>query len=589
MWLRLPLALVVLGYAGLTLVLMVTLGFREPFADQWRQTVPLLEGSLPGSVFQLESGHRQVLPNLVRLLDLHLAGGGGGLLAWSGVLLYATALAVLLRVLLRDRGAGALQRWTAHAVVALGCGFLGQARMLMHPNESVQVAGVYLGLTVTLACLAAPATRARLAVALLACTAATFSFGTGFATFVAAGLLLVLRAASFRHLAAAVASGVFVLVAYRFLLPSGEAIGANVHLAPLQLAADLPRWLAAPFVQAFFGLGDPQFQNGIGAAVAAHAPHGGVWVDLATWCSVPLGPVATRNAAAAGLGAAGIVWLAIASRSAVRAARSGTATAAAGLALAWFAVAVGGLVCVARTGYFEDHGDQRFAERFLVWSVLFWVGLALWLLDRWRGPRSGPAAAIGVCATALLLWPVQRAWISWTVATRNQTERTALALRLGVDDPAAAPSPEDLNGLPFARCVQPVQRRRLQMFAEPAMPALGAQLAWSGPPPTDELPSLAPPHRLVLPDGRAFAHESLSLPSVLLGEPGQEWPIVDAAGVVVGRLRADEASALWRRLPDPLVSRRGNLYVRADAGGAPGFVVGATAPHRALAIVPAPR
>ncbi|MEO6596045.1 MAG: hypothetical protein ABIP94_14950 [Planctomycetota bacterium] len=133
----------------------------------------------------------------------------------------------------------------------------------------------------------------------------------------------------------------------------------------------------------------------------------------------------------------------------------------------------------------------------------------------------------------------------------------------------------------LSHCVQPVRERRLKTFAEQALPEIGALLVWPGPPksPTD-LPTLPAPRRLTLDDGRAFAHANGALPAVLLGEPGQEWPVVDRAGSVVGRVRADEAKPSWRRLPDPIVSRRGNVYVQSGADAAITFVAATTARPR---------
>lgn len=196
--------------------------------------------------------------------------------------------------------------------------------------------------------------------------------------------------------------------------------------------------------------------------------------------------------------------------------------------------------------------------------------------------RTVGLGTLTAASLALVFWPVQRSWMSWGVATRNQVERTALALRLGIDDPATTPPPADLGALAFDRCVAAVRGARMQMFAENDVPALGATLLGGAAPP--DLPSLSPSLQPVagLPN---MQHAAVDLPPALLPAAGQEWPIVDADGVVVGRLRADEGRPLWRRLPQPLVSRRGNLYLLTTAARQSCRVVTATAPFLPLVVL----
>ncbi|MBK8096633.1 MAG: hypothetical protein IPK26_05965 [Planctomycetes bacterium] len=585
-WLCVPALGTLLAWTGLPVLLVLTLAFREPYSDQWRQQFPLLNGSFPGSVLQLESGHRQVLPNLVRLADLHWTGGSGELLAWTGASLFALTLLLAWRLLRRAPRPPAANRCLALTFLGLGVGFLAQARMLLHPNESVQLGGVWALLLLALHLLLTAASWRNLALALLCATAATFCFGTGFAVHAAILALLVLLRRSIWQLLVAGLSAFAVLYLYRHVLPGEDGIAANTPWAPADLAANLPRWLAAPFVQAFFGLADPSFQAGIADAVAERGPHGALLVGAARVVAAPLGPERTMHVAAAVAGVAGLLLLLRACwRTFVRARGpldEQEPIRRFGLGLALFATAAGGLVCVARTEFFAATPGQLFAERYLVWSGLFWSGLAIHSLAGAERPRTVALGTLAAALIALTLWPVQRSWMSWGVATKNQVERTALALRLGIDDKATAPMAADLGALSFAQCVHAVRERRLQMFAEPELPAIGTTLATD--PPDASLPEL--PARLQPVTAQpTLLHAAVDLPAPLLTAAGQEWPILDARGAVVGRLRADESSALWRRLPQPLVSRRGNLYLLATAATGPCHLVTTTAPHVPLAIL----
>ncbi len=589
---RFLLLLVALAYGGLTWVVVFTLGLREPFADQWRQQVPLLEQELPWSVLQLESGHRQALPNLVRLVDLRL-GGDGEVLAVTGTVLFALVYVVLLHWCWRHAGPRRLPRWRAAALLGLGLGFLVHARMLLHPNEMVQVGGVLLGLAVALRAVLGGDGNGRLVLAIAAAIAATFCFGSGVAVFGVLLVLLPVLRRPWRQVLIVLLAAAAVGAGYLWLLPGGgtAASGAGGSGPAAGPWITVPRWLGAPFVQAFFGLGQPGFQAGIADAVMRYDPHGGLWVDLARRLATPLGPAATMRLGGAAFGWGGLVLLVGALLAEWRrngALRRGEAVATGdeglrrlGLGLALFAVGVGALIGLARAVYFAGLPDQVFAERYVVWSSLFWCGLAL----RFVAPAPGlpRLATLTVVLVAVLLWPVQRAWLSWGAQNRSAVENAALALRLGLPDPAIVPPPADLGALSWERCVEAVRSRDLCMFGEVPLPALGERL-----PPPPAVPAAAPvlsgARRLTLADGRVVLHWRAELPAELLQRPEREWPIVDEDGVVRGRLRADEARPWLRRLPAPLAARRGNAYAVPEPDG-PLLLVTPAPPFAVLAVL----
>jgi hypothetical protein len=588
------LGLVVAVYGFGTAFLMVTLGLRTPFADQWRQNMPLLQRPFPESVLQPESGHRQVLPNLVRLADLHWFCGSGELLAWTGAALFAAFFALLHRALRPPAGAPPVPRPAAIAAIALGLGWLANGRMLLHPNESVQVGGV---LVATLAALfaanAETLTRTRIAVAIACCTAATFCFGTGFAAFAAVGALLVLRRAGRGPLLAVATAAALVMLLYQVLLPRGDRVQASTDCWSLACSANLPRWLAAPWIHAFFGLAADDFQAGIATVVSQHGPHGALLCAAARVVAAPLGPEATRQFAGAVLGLLGLLLLAAAAARTWRRRRETAPLQHLALGLARFSCACGGLVCAARASYFGQFPGQLFAERYLPWSGLFWSGLFLfWGLGT---ARRAVRAGVAVVALAVVLWPVHRAWLSWSAAFRNLGERGALILRHDVLDPCHGNLPADLAPFTLAECAAAHRAAGVAMFGEAAIPTPGTRLPPPAVAPSVDLPCV-PMQRRIGPfgsdaggdDGLAdvgWLHSAQLLPPALLARAEREWPIVDAAGLVVGCARADESHAWLRRLPQPFVSRRGNFYVLEDARARVAWLVEPAPPHRPLAVV----
>lgn len=593
-------ALAVVSFA-LTITLMATMGFREPFADQWRKS-HLLDGPLPGALLRPDNGHRPIVTDLVRLADLRWTGGSGELLVWTGLLAYAAAALLLVRRLWRRAPDGSslpsLARWCGTAALALGFGFLPQACVLLHPSESIQVAGIDLGLAITLLVVTGwPNGQRGVLLALGCATVATFCCGAGFAVFVPLILGLVLQRRTPLALCAVIGTAVTVLAAYLWLLPGAAALPGlhDMHLTAVM--SDVPRWLAAPFVHGWFGLADPQFEGGIAAAVADRGPHGAPMVYLAQLLGTLFGAAAMIHFAATILGMVGIVHWGFLGRSVWRT-RGRTPNAAVvvqrtGFLLSSFALAVAGLVAVARTDSFLRDPLQLYAGRYLVWSVSFWVGLALGSIAAVPDPRRLQRIALLLLGASVFLWPVQRAWLSWCGVARNRTERTALAARLGIDDPATAPLPQDAPRETFAASLAALQREHLQMFAEPQQVPIGGHLVFRAEDPPAVLPIFPLDARVapreaarIAAGGTPCAFAACELPKSLLGEPGREWPVVDADGCVVGRLRADEPH-VWLRalpLPLPLVSHRANLYVARTEPGAV-WVVTANAPHRALAIV----
>ena len=119
------------------------------------------------------------------------------------------------------------------------------------------------------------------------------------------------------------------------------------------------------------------------------------------------------------VGAMGVVWLGFESW---RAYRGKQPPAMFGVGMAWFSLAVGGLIAIVRYTYFNDFPDQLLAPRYVVWSSLFWAGLGMAAVVQ----AKRAAVALGpVLMVAILLIPSQ-AWM----AKLGEGMRVSLSARL---------------------------------------------------------------------------------------------------------------------------------------------------------------
>ena len=399
---------------------------RVPYADVWRSLAHFLQSSFPRDVLAPDNGHHAVLPNLVRVIDLHVFAAQQGLQVVVGIALALATLLVLWRAIGSQAHAGI--RAAVALVIMIGLFWFGSVRTLMHGNESVHAYAVTLFLALGLYVLtqawrSAPATTASTTDAALASScamAAAFSFGSGIACFAAFAAVLALQRASWRAWCVLLA-GLLLTV---LLLHWSGGTGVPLRLAPLQQFEQWLRWLAGPFVYASWPLLDP--------AIAAQIPVPALRVaavTIAQGYAAWFGPVMLARWPHLLIGAGGLLWLCIVGWRAWRQRQPG---ALAAVGLACFGAAVGAMIVLVRGGYFEALPEQLLASRYVVWSSLFWAGLALAAIVQARHATRARALAIAV---ALLLLPSQ-AWMArYGTHMRAVAERTAVAAVDGVIDP----------------------------------------------------------------------------------------------------------------------------------------------------------
>lgn len=388
-------------YALVGVAAMWWLSPRVPYADAWRFLGHFLQAPFPQDVLAPDNGHHEVLPNLVRVLELHAFAAGQWLQVVVGIAL-ALATVLVLRMDIRalpdaaGRAAGLL-------AAVLGVFWLGNVRALGHGNESVHAYCVTLFLAIGLHALSKGRPgRAGIADAVLAAAcglAAAFSFGSGIACFAGFFAVLLLQRAPWPRWLALAAGLALTLWLLRL---DGGTGAAAVVFAPLRQGELLLRWLAGPLLYAGWPLLDPQ--------VAAQVPVAAVCAPvqaIARTCEGMFGPPLLARWPHLLLGVAGSGWLAVLACRAWRGrAPAATATALAGIGLACFAAAVGAMIATVRFGYFDAHPDQLLAPHYLVWSSLFWAGLLLATIAQARRPARALALAL-VVALALLpsqLW-----------------------------------------------------------------------------------------------------------------------------------------------------------------------------------------
>jgi hypothetical protein len=322
---------------------------------------------------------------MIRLLENAWLDGNQRLQLVAGGAFALAAWLVLAGVALRERTLSLPARWLVLALAACALFWLGNARMLLHGNESTQV---YLIIACQVAA-AALASRpgggvAALAGVCLLALIATFSFGPGLAVFPAAAIVLVLQR-RWRAAAVVLAATALTLAVY-LLLPGGDGVRNSLVVRPLANLHTAATWLASMWVTLLqplievdagralpFGLYEPTRP----LARLYAATLGNPWVDH--------GPFALLG----WLSLAALAWLSWRAWRLPSVAR----LALVGLGCAWFALGVAGIVALGRMAFFAEYPGQIFANRYVPWSCLFWFGLLAGAIGlSARAPADGGAA-----------------------------------------------------------------------------------------------------------------------------------------------------------------------------------------------------
>jgi hypothetical protein len=525
---------VAIGYSAIVTIL--AFAWPHPAFDQFRLYPIYLEQPFPLNVLQLENQHRPVFPGLVRVAEIHWLAANQRLQIGFGLACAAATALLVAATALRERALSAPARAAAAAGAVIAVLWLANARMLMHGHELVHV---YL-LTLALVVAGLAAWRAGrgeplrwLVVASIAATIATFSFGPGIALFPAIAVLAWVQRVPLRAWIVPGIAFVACLWLYLYVLPGDRGARATLALRPWETFDVAARWLASPWLHAWLGFADPPL-NARYAEILASG-RGRVLVDSANWVQDASGLRWSQGLALL-LGATGLAFLAWRLLQALRPRATLSATSALGLTLALFGAASACVIAIGRLDYFAQHPDQVFADRYLVWSCLFWLGLMLLLLapdSRW--PRLRRAAIAASCLLPLALWPSHKLAAGWaaTVFRHNQASAAAAISDVYDDryfrrDDASAPVAEQLRTLDL------LKHRRLAMFSLPGARYHDTQ--WTGalaPVPATATVSRPVPVR-DLRDARPAAHFTAKLAAVAARDADGPLVVLDDSGRVVG-------------------------------------------------------
>lgn len=413
------------AFAAAGLAAMFALSPKVLYADPWRFTARFLTTPWPWKVLQADNGHRELFPNLVRMLELEWLQANQWLQIAVGAALACATVAVLARGIRRE-SASDPARVAALFFVVAGVFWLGNERSLAHGNESVHAylvtfclaAGCWL-----LSDQSADASPKRLTMAVLLGMIATFSFGSGIACFAGYVVVLLLRRAPWRSVGVLAAAAIMAAALHLALGNAGA--GSAIDGTSLGQVPQLLRWLSAPFVYAAWPLLDSNAAAQIPVAGARDA-----CLFLARGFEDLFGPVQTAVLPNTLLGIGGVFWLLLSSHATWRRPQALRMERVA-LGIAWFALTVGVLVCVSRAGYFVQYPQQVVAPRYVPWSSLFWSGLAMTTVLRWQ-PSKPTYCAVWALLAAVLLAPSQVWMAMLAYRTQSLAELNAVGAAVGV-------------------------------------------------------------------------------------------------------------------------------------------------------------
>ncbi len=471
-------ALAALGLGLDTLHHIFVYGFGEIYSDQFRQYRNIREAGMPFALFLPDNGHRQVLSNLLRWADMRAGLANQQALLWAGMLAMLLVWWRLLVLAWGERKRAPALAGALALIVSVFLFWAGSARVQYHGNEALQVHLVLLLMLIATTAIAAEQRSAWRAWALaLGCAVlAMMSFATGVAVF--AGLLalgVVLRR-PWRQVLAAAGVSVACLLAYTFVLPGGDGVRNTISFQPLALletaavwigAFPTSSWLALP-VEGAFGAGPERVvETGlIGTWMSGSAA---ILRESFGWHS--------QLQAAEVAGFVGFGLLALFALRCWRAPQQAGPAERAGLGIALFAAALSALVAVGRLEYFRAHPEQMLADRFALYSALFWCALLVCAVARLKHGRSALAACLIAALALIWILPTQQIGGIWASHSARVMEARAAQAQSGVLLPGW-PGFADLPDLPSVRdALDYYRQEELAMFRSARGRATGTRLA----------------------------------------------------------------------------------------------------------------
>jgi hypothetical protein len=536
-------------HVALTASTVLAFSLRYPFMDQFRLNLRYLTVPFPQNVLLLENGHRPVLPGLVRLVELNWLRGTQLLQALTSWLAAAVVLAMLLLAVKRDvRGNSMLG---AAGVCAI-CTMLlwnANARMFIHAYETMHVFYVtfFLVVAIHLAVRASDTGAWKWWIgAVVACIAATFSFGMGVGSFAAVAMVAVLCRCGRLPLLFIALSALATFLIYYVVLPGAEGVRAVASRLSLQAVT-------------YFAI----------------ARVGAVFAELLR-SDVPSLPLQAAVAALAGATSVAVICVLTFRQWNNR--MPFVASELYGLGLVVFGLVTNILIAITRTGYFFEHAGELFADRYLFWSSLSWLGLCIYLLPRLVHADRTKQFAAGVIVFLFSLAAVPSAQLDnqWAAEVYRLSTMAGLAMKLGIRSDAQLSEISDGDSATTYRALDEMRNRHLGMLADVSSMRVGDKVDVEGSPLT--VPAKAIHFEVDWPVGTNARIISGELPKVLAAQEQEaELWFADSDGALLGRAAFTNAG----RAP-----RNSLLLGIPTLSGFEGYVMQASAPAALLAREP---
>lgn len=400
------------------LAVMVLLSPQLPYADSWRFLAQLIESPFPQNVLAADNGHWEIIPNLIRVADLHWFSASQSLQIFFGIVFALLTLGIFLaRVYVSQ-----ITLVTKSIVIlffVLAIFWLGNVRVLGHASEAIHAYLITACLVLGLAFLTKDASQS-ISHSLNGYYAgalgfiASFSFGSGIACFAAFFIVLAIQK-SRCSLWLGVSLWLLLVVIINIFS------GSNGHFifSPFRQLSTLLSWISTPVIFATWPLLDPE--------IAAQIPVKSIqelFVGISTTIEKVFGPIAFGPWP---LKLISLIALLLLLRETWLLRFKYVAISTLGVAMSWFSVVVGGLIAIGRYEYFLDHPDQVTAARYIVWSSFFWAGLVIAIISRKAENSKHLIIALFI---SLALLPSQLWMTKLGISTKNASEFGALAVAL---------------------------------------------------------------------------------------------------------------------------------------------------------------
>ncbi len=394
-------------------------GLDQPFQDQYGTYLPYLADGFPSNVLQPENGHRPIIPATVRVAEIAYFHSDQRLQTFVGTLFCLSTFALLLVLCLHRQALSLLCASTVFLLITIALFWLGNVRMLIHANEQMHVYGVLWGLAAALGLMWRYREKPTwLGFGLLICAAffSTFCFGNGLIVFPTLVALALLLRWPWRWQVAMTAATLFAALLYTKILPGGavnQFPGASKLLPGMSTALT---WLNAALDAAWLRYASWDIAR-IDYLASVTQSQGFV----AKFAVAVIGneaPLDDSLKIANRLGiATALIVLAILVRHLIIGVRSRLQLIALGLMI--FCLGTAMLITLFRIDYFmSEAASQVFADRYVPWSCMWYLGLALYVIDGLNAKR---VATIGMASATLLL-----AWcLNWSQVTNAVWARFA--------------------------------------------------------------------------------------------------------------------------------------------------------------------